>query len=274
MTERKRVLAPTVGEIERRFHSPAVLVTRPVILGGIRLLSAILRFSWSAQGLSRLKDVEGPVIFASNHCSHADTAAILGTLPWRFRRRTVVAAALDVFGPARYVHRRTFKAFKRECLQIIVAAGFHAFAFDRHGAPMRSVRTAVQLLRNDWNLLLYPEGTRSRTGEMASFKPGVGVIARKTGRPVIPVHVLGGRDILPCGRFLPQSGHARVRYGRPMHPGPGESHSEFTARVEEAVRHLASLRELVHADHRLLRPGFASVTTTSSTSSTSNKRSA
>ena len=149
-----------------------------------------------------------------------------------------VAAALDVFG---HPGNGDGRSLKRECLQLFVAAGFHAFAFDRHGMPLRSIRTAAQLLRNGWNVLMYPEGTRSRTGRMAPFKPGVGVLARFTGRPVVPVHVSGGRRILPCGATVPRPGRVAVRYGAALYFEAGETALPFTARLQEAVHELGSI---------------------------------
>lgn len=238
-----RVDAPTAAEIEGRFRHPAVILARPLIWGGIGVLSATCRFKWTARGAERLHRYDSPLIFAANHCSHADTAAILGTLPRHLRRRTAVAAALDVFGPARHVPKKTLKYLRREMLQFIVAGGFRAFAFDRLGAPHRSLRTARDLVSHGWNLLIYPEGTRSRTGEMASFKPGIGLLARRTGRPVVPIHVTGGASILRCGQFMPQAGHASVRYGRPLIWQKGESAEAFTARVEAAVVRLKVMNE-------------------------------
>ncbi|MFB3129318.1 MAG: hypothetical protein ACE1Y7_06395, partial [Lysobacteraceae bacterium] len=89
---------PTAYEIERRFRSPAVIVTRSVILGSMGALRAARSFGWHAEGLHHFQDLEPPLILAANHQSHADTAAILGTLSRPIRERTVVAAALDVFG--------------------------------------------------------------------------------------------------------------------------------------------------------------------------------
>ncbi len=223
---------PTAEEIERRFRSPAVVVIRPVILGSVGVLRAARSFGWKSEGLHHLVDLGGPVVLAANHQSHADTAAILGTLPRGLRERTAVAAALDVFGRS---GNGSMPSLKRECLQLVVAAGFHAFAFDRHGPPLRSLRTAVLLIRNGWNVLLFPEGTRSRTGEMAPFKGGVGVLARFTGRPVIPVHVEGGRSILPCGAMIPRSGQITARYGAPLWHQPHESLTSFTARLQDRV---------------------------------------
>ena len=222
---------PSAQEIERLFRRPIVRGLRPVISTGLAVAGRLRGFRWDAEGLDVLESIDGPVVLAANHMSHADTAAILGVLPGALRHRTAVAAALDVFGgEANSVGKRA--------LPTIVAAGFHAFAFDRHGPPMRSVRTSVQLIRKGWSLLLYPEGTRSRTGAVGSFKPGVGVLARFTGRPVIPVCVSGGRQVLPCGAFMPKPGRILVRFGAPMYYDRNETAAQFVARLEDEVRRL------------------------------------
>lgn len=230
MSSNGRLQPPTADEIERGFRAPAVVVTRPLILGGISALSAARNFGWRPIGLENLTSAPQPVILAANHQSHADTAAILGTLPRAIRERTAVAAALDVFGNG------TVPSLKRRYLQLVVAAGFHAFAFDRYGPPLPSLRTARQLIRNGWNLLLYPEGTRSRSGELGPFKAGVSVLARFTRRPLIPVHVEGGRQVLPCGAFLPRPGRISVRYGPPLYYGRGDTLEGFADRVREHVQ--------------------------------------
>lgn len=240
MNEQPRDKAPSAEAIERRFNSTAVRLLRPAILGGISVLKTVRRFDWHAEFECDLARLDGPLVFAANHRSHADTAAILGTLPAPLRHRTAVAAALDVFGPDSNGGFR--RRLSKDCLQLIVAAGFHAFAFDRFGPPLRSVRTSVQLIRNGWNLLLYPEGTRNRTSQMREFKLGVGVLARFSQRPVIPIYVDGGDVILPYGAFMPRPGQVRVHYGKPLCFEPGDTPAVFTRRLQEAVRAMAGRR--------------------------------
>lgn len=237
MIDNSRDKAPTAEQIEARFRAPLMRVARPIVLGALGTLRFTLRFGWEGRFDHNLDRLDGPLIFAANHRSHADTGAILGTLPGSFRHHTVVAAALDVFGPdsSAGIRRRVSK----NILQVLVGAGFHAFAFDRLGPPLRSVRTSVDLIRNGWSLLLFPEGTRSRNGDIATFKPGVGLLARFTGRPVIPVHVDSGDEILPHGVFLPRAGRAMVRYGTPLWYQPDDTPISFAAKVEEQVRRLA-----------------------------------
>jgi 1-acyl-sn-glycerol-3-phosphate acyltransferase len=198
---------------------------------GIGIIKITRRLNWEARGVENLKSLQEPVVFAANHVSHVDTPAILGTLPRHLRRRTVVAAALDVFG----TNGDERPSLGKRILPTVVAAAFHAFAFDRHGPPMRSVRTSVQLIRDGSSLLLYPEGTRSRTSSFGEFKSGVAVLARFTKRPVVPVFVHGGRRVLPCGAFMPRPGRIRVHYGVPLYHDQNESAADFTSRLEQAI---------------------------------------
>ena len=99
MTESNRDRAPTAEEIERKFRSIRVLATRPLIWAAIESLKFIRGLGWTGHFEHDLNSIDGPMIFAANHSSHADTAAILDTMPARICKRTVVAAALDVFGP-------------------------------------------------------------------------------------------------------------------------------------------------------------------------------
>ena len=241
--ESVRTQPPTAIEIEGRFRSAPVSALRPVLLGGLWVSAKLLRYDWSSEGAERLLEIGEPMILASNHCSHADTGAILGTLPGDMRRRTCVAAALDVFGSVE--DRSRVRTFRRECLQTAVATAFFAFAFDRSGPPLPSVRTAVTLVRNGWNLLLYPEGTRSRTGKVSDFKAGVSLIAKLTGRRVVPIHVSGGKTIMPIGTKIPGPGHANVRYGEPIELGRGESLLGFATRLRHHVQSLAAGRDVV-----------------------------
>jgi len=189
--------------------------------------------SWEASGVELLSTVDAPVIFASNHQSHVDTHVILATLPKMFRKKTAVAAAFDHFADS------DGTSFKKRSIQFLVAALWHAFGIERIKSPLRSIRTMQDLLSRGWSLVIYPEGTRSRTGEISSFKPGLAIIAKKSGCPVIPVHIHGGLKVLPEATYIPLSGSIHVSFGDPVHFMEDESSADFMIRVETAVRTMA-----------------------------------
>ncbi|MHC5027168.1 MAG: lysophospholipid acyltransferase family protein [Planctomycetota bacterium] len=231
MSSDARAEPPTAEQVARRLRSLPVRATRPMVTTGLAALRVVCRYQWHAEGLEHLRDVREPVLFAANHMSHADTAAICDLLPRDLCSRTAVAAALDVFGRK----NATGRTFRNEALQLLVAAGFHAYAFDRHGKPRRSVQTTLALLRTGWNVLLYPEGTRSRTGKMGQFKAGVGLLARFGRCPVVPIHVHGGQGILPHGVMIPRNGRVVVRFGSPLDYRADDTPDVFAHRLRDTI---------------------------------------
>lgn len=179
------------------------------------------------EGGEWVRELERPVIFAANHSSHADTSLILHALTDRARERTVVAAAADYW-------------FKRPLLGNIVSLFLNTFPFSRTGGAQAQLHSSSQLLKSGWNLVLFPEGSRSPDGRIQEFKPGVGHLANETGTPVVPMHIRGAYQVMPRGQKLPLPGPIRVRIGKPMSPEPKEGSREFTARIEKAVRKLAA----------------------------------
>ncbi len=72
------------------------------------------------------------------------------------------------------------------------------------------------LQRTHGNLILYPEGTRSSSGEMLAFKSGAGLFAVALGVPVVPAYVEGAHKILAKGKNVPRLGTVTVRFGEPI----------------------------------------------------------
>jgi 1-acyl-sn-glycerol-3-phosphate acyltransferase len=225
---------PNADDILRQFSKPTVVLCRAVMLFLLRIVKFIRGVRWSSSGVSSFDTIEPPFIFASNHQSHVDTHVILATLPKSIRNKTAVAAAFDHFADADGTSR------KKQLIQFIVAALWHAFGIERMKSPISSIRTMLNLLLLGWSIVIYPEGTRSRTGEIGPFKPGLAIIAKKSRRPVVPVYVQGGLKVLPEATYIPIPGVIRVSFGEPLHFNENETSTEFVARVESAVRTLAS----------------------------------
>lgn len=179
------------------------------------------------EGREWVKELKRPVIFAANHSSHADTSLILHSLTDVARDRTVVAAAADYW-------------FKHPLLGNLVSLFLNTFPFSRTGGAQAQLHNSSNLLKSGWNLVLFPEGSRSEDGRIQEFKPGVGYLAKETGTPVVPMHIRGAFQVMPRGQKLPLPGPVRIRIGKPMTPEAKEGTREFTARIEKAVRDLSA----------------------------------
>jgi|TARA_B100000959_G_scaffold171582_1_gene179670 1-acyl-sn-glycerol-3-phosphate acyltransferase len=225
---------PDADAILKQFRSPLLRCCRVCLLSSLYIVKILRRVKWNISGREPLASAEAPVIFAANHQSHVDTHVIMHTLPKKFRKKTAVAAAFDHFAD------RDGTSRKKRLIQFMVAALWHAFGIERIKSPLRSIRTMQDLLFQGWSIVIYPEGTRSRNGNIAPFKGGLAVIAKKSGRPVIPVCVQGGMEVLPEATYIPHAGTIQITYGKPLHFQKDESSSEFMARVEDAVRSMAS----------------------------------
>ncbi|HEU4426298.1 MAG TPA: lysophospholipid acyltransferase family protein [Pilimelia sp.] len=201
------------------------------------------------QGLDHLEAVTGPVILVANHSSHLDTPLIIGSLPQRLASRLAVGAAADYFFDARW-------------RAVVTGLVFNAFPVERYRSRrLRSL--APDLLTRGWNLLLFPEGTRSADGWMSPLRLGAAHLCVSLQVPLVPVVLRGTYAAMPRGRNWPVPGRRRVvvRYGRPLHPQEGEGARAFNARVADAIARLWAEEELgwygslrAHAEGQLALP--------------------
>ncbi len=205
-----------------------VRLARAVVLDNVTRPVARLVAPTTVRGAEHLRHVDPPVIFAANHASHLDTPLLLTTLPTRFRHRTVVAAAADYF-------------FDRRWKAVLWSFGLAAIPIERARINRRSADVAAELLEDGWNLVIFPEGGRSPDGWAQPFRGGAAYLARRTGRPVVPVHVDGTRHVLPKSgeRRLPRRSPVSVVVGASLTADEGEDARRFAARIETAVAVLA-----------------------------------
>jgi len=178
------------------------------------------------EGREALQGLKGPAIIIANHSSHFDTPVALSVLPERLRRRTAVAAAADRF------YRRTKRGWWYSLF-------LNSFPMERHGGGSATLAYPTSLLRRGWSVLMYPEGTRSTTGQLGSFHHGVASMAMQAKVPVVPIFTEGLQDVMPKGQRSPRPAAVHVRIGAPVSLVGAASIPDGTARLEDAMRRLA-----------------------------------
>jgi len=173
------------------------------------------------EGHEHIPDAGG-VILASNHVSYLDPPVIGAASP----RELSFLAKRELF---------KFAPFR------ILISRLNAIPLDRSGVPRAALKKAIGLLRAGKMVLLFPEGTRSRTGELGEARAGVGMISVATGLPVVPVYVEGTGRIL--GALLGGRG-VRVRFGAPMflRQIPGARKDRYRRLGEQVMREISKLK--------------------------------
>ena len=146
----------------------------------------------------------GPWVFASNHRSFFDPV--------------LVGAFVDL--PLCY--------FARASLWRLPVVGqvlrfYHALPIDRDEPQMAVMRRIVERLRQGRGVVIFPEGTRTRTGRLGRLRQGPALFARRAGVGLVPVYIHRSDQAWPRGAVLPHLGGCRleVRYGPPLYPPAG-----------------------------------------------------
>jgi 1-acyl-sn-glycerol-3-phosphate acyltransferase len=180
----------------------------------------------SVEGREHLARFRGPAIVIGNHSSHFDTPVILTALPPRIRHKILAAAAADKFFPLRRKRHWWYSLF--------------AGAFPVHrGGGTKQLDYPMSLFKKGWSILIFPEGGRSKSGQLARFKAGPAMMAMACKVPVIPVYIEGLRAIMPKGNRYPTPGPAHVRIGKPISVASAKDVREATEMLENAMRELA-----------------------------------
>ncbi len=136
--------------------------------------------------------------------------------------------------------------FKNRVFAALIRS-YGAMELERDEADVKALKKCVERLRRGEIVLLFPEGTRTRTGEIGPLKPGVFLMSSRAGVPVVPAAIEGSLRSWPRGRLLPRPAPVRIAYGEPIYPGKGATSYRRLAR-ELRVR----MREL---QARILRVG-------------------
>ena len=203
------------------------------------LIAGLCRLGLQSIGRVRVEGLqdlptEGPLIVAANHMSNADPPFIGGWLsPALGRRPTFLAKDVLFKGPIG-----------------ILIRSLGAEPVKTGGSDIGAYRVAKGILDKGGVVAILPEGTRSFDGVMSQPKPGVSLLATRTGTPVLPVGISGTDELIGREQMLPKIGtRITLRVGRPFQlsvPGGGDRRAALAAADIELMRRIAALVEPRH----------------------------
>lgn len=159
-------------------------------IGGVRV---------SVEGIEKIRP-DGSYVIASNHLSYMDTPVVLANVPVQFR----------------------FLA-KRGLFQIpflgthLARAGHIPVPREDPRAAVKTMTLAAETIRTRGiSMLVFPEGGRSHDGNLRPFKEGAAFIGIKSGVPIVPIALVGTREVLPYGSGSIRPGKVTLRVGEPI----------------------------------------------------------
>lgn len=140
----------------------------------------------------------GAAIVAPNHVSHIDPAIIGAFWPSRvhfFARDTLFKGFMGWLLPKLFV-----------------------YPIQRGEADIKTMRKILNFLSDGKKVVLFPEGTRSRDGQMQKPQAGIAMLSQRAGVPIIPVYISGSFDIMPSGTKPKLTGRLTTTVGKPIDP--------------------------------------------------------
>ena len=204
-----------------------------------RCIAALCRLGLRSMARVRVEGLvdlptSGPLIVAANHLSSADPPFIGGWLAPVLRRRPTFLAKESLFvGPLGHLIR-----------------SLGAEPVKAGGSDIGAYRAARAILDRGAVVAILPEGTRSFDGVMGQPKPGVSLLATRTGAPVLPVGVSGTDVLIARGQRLPRIGsRITLRVGRPFHlvvPDGADRRAALADADTELMRRIAALVDPRH----------------------------
>lgn len=174
-------------------------------------------------------DPERPQVLVANHVSWYDVLVLVGYVPGRsiFVAKKELAS-VPFFGRA-----------SKACGQIFIDRKNRASAVESLS------RARKRLEEESPTIIMFPEGTRSATGELQPFKKGAFVLALQTGVDIIPAAIIGSHEVMRKGSLLIHPGTIRVRFGDPISIEglTLEDRSDLTNRAWQALSELQASDE-------------------------------
>ncbi len=188
--------------------------------------------------------VSEPMLIVANHITAYDGPLVQYALPGRLRRRIAIAMSGEMLDDLRHFRNpeqgtsdRRFFPFG-PVAYFLVTALFNVFPLPRLRDFQRSFAHAGEALDRGYHVMLFPEGARSAAGQLARFRPGIGLLVKQSDTAVLPVAIRGLGELKRHRRGWFRSGAVELRVGQPIRFALSATEAAITEQLQSEVKHL------------------------------------
>jgi long-chain acyl-CoA synthetase len=189
-------------------------------------------------------DIREPMLIVCNHLTSYDGALVQYALPGRMRRRLAIAMSGEMLEDFRHARVPEGKPGQGRfyplgpVAYLLATLLFDVFPLPRLKSFQPSFEHAGRAMDRGFHVLVFPEGAISQSGYLARFRPGIGLLTKLCGAPVLPVALRGvGQLKREHGGWF-RTGKVEVRVGEPMRFSPLDSEAAITERLHDEVARL------------------------------------
>ncbi len=189
-------------------------------------------FKWVFKPLSKLyfrlevKGVENlpkntPIIITPNHQSFIDGLMVASTLKQKIMKKTYFFAK--------------DKHFKTKIKQFF-ANNSNVITMNINRELKSSIQKIGTVLKNGKNMIIFPEGARSRDGQIMPFKKTFAILSKELNVPIVPVAIIGAFESMSVGSFFPKPRKIKLEFLKPINPENFKSYQELVEQVQNAIK--------------------------------------
>ncbi|MDO9026832.1 MAG: 1-acyl-sn-glycerol-3-phosphate acyltransferase, partial [bacterium] len=183
------------------------------------IAAPLFRLYFSLKGTGQDKLPPAPFILAPNHQSFLDGLFLSILLPDEVLKNTYFLAA------GKHIKTPLTRLYARHSNMLVM---------DINRDLKKTLQQAAAAIREGRNLAIFPEGARSRDGNLLEFKKTFAILSRELQVPVVPVAVSGAYAAFPIGRKLPKVGKISLKFLPPIYPGEMD-YQQIADKTREAI---------------------------------------
>lgn len=207
-----------------QLNLPKTWITKNIIAWFSRVFF-VLYFRFRARGIKNIP--EGPVIIAPNHQSFFDGLFVTAYLRYKQVRETYF------YAKEKHVKKPWLKFFANRNNVIVM---------DLNNDLKESIQKMGEVLKGNKKIIIFPEGTRSKTGKLGEFKKTFAILSRELNVPIVPVSISGANYALPSGSIFPRPWkRIHVDFMNPIYP-EGKTYEMIAQNVKEKIEHCLQRR--------------------------------